>query len=164
MFAGSAVGQTLVLPAWSWGIPRGCGKKGGGSHVGQGRALRQARGRIGEQFVFKDHTVFLVGRGSDCALQLGSRDISRRHCLLDVDPPMVRIRDLGSRNGTFVNGEIIGGRVREEQPGDSSPADTREFDLFPGDEIRLGSAVLEVEIHETDDRRPVGAVEGAIFV
>ncbi|KYC36281.1 hypothetical protein WA1_52005 [Scytonema hofmannii PCC 7110] len=35
---------------------------------------------------------------------------SRYHCLLDINPPDIRVRDFGSRNGTYVNGKKIGQR------------------------------------------------------
>ena len=38
----------------------------------------------------------------------GYADVSRHHCLLHIDPPAVWVRDLGSRNGTRVNGTQIG--------------------------------------------------------
>src|SRR5262249_48214229 len=54
----------------------------------------------------------VVGRAEDCAIRLGrgfgAGEISRHHCLLDIDPPHVWVRDLGSLNGTFVNSENIG--------------------------------------------------------
>jgi serine/threonine-protein kinase len=47
-----------------------------------------------------------VGRASDCLIRLPSDleycIVSRHHCLLDIAPPEVRVRDLGSLNGTFV--------------------------------------------------------------
>jgi pSer/pThr/pTyr-binding forkhead associated (FHA) protein len=50
-----------------------------------------------------------LGRGSACDIRLcgESRDlnISRRHCQLTFDPPKVCVDDLGSANGTYVNGQ-----------------------------------------------------------
>ncbi|NNJ26336.1 FHA domain-containing protein [Alienimonas chondri] len=50
----------------------------------------------------------VVGRGTDAGLRISSRRVSRSHCRLTVDGSVVRVRDLGSRNGTFVNGEGVG--------------------------------------------------------
>jgi len=52
-----------------------------------------------------------VGRALDCFVQLfgAERDqlISRHHCQLDIDPPSLQVRDLGSTNGTFINGKEV---------------------------------------------------------
>jgi pSer/pThr/pTyr-binding forkhead associated (FHA) protein len=40
--------------------------------------------------------------------------ISRYHCLLDINSPDIRVRDLGSLNGTIVNGKKIGQRQRNQ--------------------------------------------------
>lgn len=50
---------------------------------------------------------FIIGRASDCTLRAGSDAISRHHCVLLRDGSTVSVRDLGSRNGTYVNGEKI---------------------------------------------------------
>src|SRR5262245_40704455 len=67
-----------------------------------------------KELVFDYRTMGVVGRASNCYLQLPNDDehrvVSRHHCLLDIDPPAVRVQDLGSRNGTFVNGQPIGRR------------------------------------------------------
>lgn len=49
----------------------------------------------------------LVGREEDCHLRLACEFVSRHHCALLVDDFTLRIRDLGSKNGTFVNGHRI---------------------------------------------------------
>jgi pSer/pThr/pTyr-binding forkhead associated (FHA) protein len=49
----------------------------------------------------------LIGRGPDCKLRISSGQVSRRHCLIKVDESSVSIRDLGSANGTRLNGETI---------------------------------------------------------
>ncbi len=51
----------------------------------------------------------VIGRDIDCHLQRESPFISRHHCVLLLDEYTLRIRDLGSKNGTFVNGRRIGG-------------------------------------------------------
>ena len=50
---------------------------------------------------------FLIGRGADCDLRLRLSAISRHHCLLRVRQAEVTLADLGSANGTFVNGQQI---------------------------------------------------------
>jgi pSer/pThr/pTyr-binding forkhead associated (FHA) protein len=47
---------------------------------------------------------FLIGRGSDCDLRLGVSAVSRHHCLLRIRNGEATLADLGSANGTFVNG------------------------------------------------------------
>ena len=49
----------------------------------------------------------LIGRGPDCKLRISSGQVSRRHCLIKVAESSVSIRDLGSANGTRLNGETI---------------------------------------------------------
>jgi predicted component of type VI protein secretion system len=65
---------------------------------------------------------FLIGRAKECALRAGSEAISRRHCAIVRAGGCVTVRDLGSRNGTFVNDE----RIEKEVP------------LSVGDELRVG--------------------------
>jgi pSer/pThr/pTyr-binding forkhead associated (FHA) protein len=50
-----------------------------------------------------------IGRAPDCHLRPDSDRISRHHCVLLIEEGRVVVRDLGSRNGTFVNGEKIEG-------------------------------------------------------
>jgi pSer/pThr/pTyr-binding forkhead associated (FHA) protein len=49
----------------------------------------------------------LIGREEDCQLRPESEFVSRHHCVLLVDDYTLRVRDLGSKNGTFVNGRRI---------------------------------------------------------
>jgi pSer/pThr/pTyr-binding forkhead associated (FHA) protein len=46
----------------------------------------------------------LVGRGSDCDIFLGDVTVSRHHARFSVDGDVLRVADLGSTNGTYVNG------------------------------------------------------------
>jgi serine phosphatase RsbU (regulator of sigma subunit) len=71
---------------------------------------------------------FAIGRGSDNQLQLPDTRVSRKHAELLQDGRGWRIRDCGSRFGTFVNDNKV-----EECP------------LKPGDRIRLGQTELRLE-------------------
>src|SRR5437868_5536457 len=51
--------------------------------------------------------VKVVGRDETCDLVLPGNEISRRHAEFRVDGPITAVRDLGSRNGVFVNGEKL---------------------------------------------------------
>jgi pSer/pThr/pTyr-binding forkhead associated (FHA) protein len=74
---------------------------------------------------------FVIGRAEDCQLQIPSRFVSRHHCELIVDERdhLVRVRDLGSQNGTYVN---------------EAPVD--ECELRDGDKLRVASIPFEVHI------------------
>ena len=115
--------------------------------------LEVANGPLaGQQFVYEDRTTCIMGRAADCEPRLlckpeepnapENRKISRHHCLLDINPPDVRIRDFGSLNGTYINGQKIGQRQKHERPGGSFP----EHDLHDGDEFRLGNLKFRVSI------------------
>ena len=69
-----------------------------------------------------------VGRAPDCDLVLADPTVSKRHLELRRQGPNVVLTDLGSTNGTRVNGAGI-----------------RERPLVDGDEIRLGATVLRYE-------------------
>jgi class 3 adenylate cyclase len=69
-----------------------------------------------------------VGRGDEAGLLLDDPEISRAHAVLGPTAEGLEVRDLGSLNGTWVNGERI-----------SSPAV-----LVPGDVVRIGTTRIEV--------------------
>eukprot|EP00913_Durusdinium_trenchii_P023482 g22060.t1 len=58
-----------------------------------------------KKVVLKSDTV--IGRSADCNLRIASNEISRRHCRVTVNDTGVFVRDLGSSNGTFINGNRI---------------------------------------------------------
>jgi hypothetical protein len=57
-----------------------------------------------------------VGRSRECDIFLVDPSVSRVHALLDVREGQLVVRDAGSTNGTFVNGERV--QLRALQPGD----------------------------------------------
>ncbi len=85
----------------------------------------------------------LLGRDPECPVHLSGLNVSRRHCLLEVESPHVRIRDLGSRNGTYVNGVLIG---RRDLAGDTPLDLPAEVELHPGDRVQIGNHIFEIDI------------------
>jgi len=75
---------------------------------------------------------FLIGREQDCQLRPNSELVSRHHCVFSLDDFGLRLRDLGSTNGTFVNNEQIRGQVV----------------LKSGDRVHVGKLEFEVRISE----------------
>src|SRR5262245_53794161 len=85
----------------------------------------------GQRFDFEDHDTFLFGRAPDCHARLSPDDASasRHHFLLETNPPLARLRDLGSLNGTHLNGVRRGGRRSGETPEEAARRDSMEVDL-----------------------------------
>lgn len=124
----------------------------------------------GERFSFSGSSRILVGRSSACEVRLPNDplhwDVSRRHCLITTRGRRVTIRDLGSRNGTYVNGRKIGQRapwVSAEGAGDWVPPPHR---LRDGDQIRVGETAFQVEVYrdaaKTEARREALDCEPAL--
>ena len=86
----------------------------------------------GKRFEFPDHEPQLIGRSSE-AMPIDDSTISRRHAELTPDAGLWYIRDLQSRNGTWVNGVKIAERMR----------------LRPGDQVRVGSTLMVFGVTET---------------
>jgi eukaryotic-like serine/threonine-protein kinase len=106
----------------------------------------------GQTFAFEEHTTRLLGRDKDCDPRLpddqNHRLISRHHCLLEINPPAIRVRDFGSRNGTFVNGTKIGQRRPNQRPEEVDHSHFPEVDLQNGDTLALARdhTVFQVQI------------------
>ena len=71
---------------------------------------------------------FLIGREQDCHLRPASESVSRHHCAITIDEFTVRVRDLGSSNGTSINGKRILG-VHEANPGDALQVGNLDFEI-----------------------------------
>ena len=69
-----------------------------------------------------------IGRSADCDLSLTDTFLSSRHARLTNDEGDLSIEDLGSTNGTYVNQELVDGRVHLER----------------GDIVQVGGVLFEV--------------------
>ncbi|RCJ41620.1 serine/threonine protein kinase [Nostoc punctiforme NIES-2108] len=115
---------------------------------------------LGQQYIFDCRSSCIIGRSADCNPQLpddeNHRGISRYHCLLDINPPDIRVRDFGSKNGTYINGKNIGQRQRNQTAEEAVKFQFPEYDLQTGDEINLGHTVFKVsiEVHHKEINLP----------
>ena len=87
----------------------------------------------------RDMTV--IGRREDCDLRIPLGEVSRKHCRIVRDGDSLKLEDLGSSNGTFLNGQRL-----------------QEAVLSPGDTIQVGPVVFVLQIDgqpSDDELRPV---------
>jgi cell wall assembly regulator SMI1/CheY-like chemotaxis protein len=73
---------------------------------------------------------YVIGRDADCDLPLMDPALSRRHCRIDWRDGLLLVEDLGSRNGTLVNGKKV----------------TGPHALAEGDQLRVGASVFAVRL------------------
>jgi pSer/pThr/pTyr-binding forkhead associated (FHA) protein len=86
----------------------------------------------------------VLGRSHDCWPRLaGDITVSRQHCLIEVDEAGAWVRDLGSLNGTYLNGKKIGARARRQ--GDATMVQPPRRPLHDGDELCVGTHAFRVE-------------------
>src|SRR5438876_10628365 len=90
--------------------------------------------------VVKDVT--LVGRKEDCDLRLDHKSVSKMHCVLVKTDGLLLVRDLGSTNGTRVNGQRV-----------------RRAALLPNDQIAIAGFKLRVFLGP--DAEPAPKDDGA---
>lgn len=81
-----------------------------------------------------DKPIMLFGRHPECDVQLQSKKISRKHCVLALHGDEVLLRDLESTNGVCVNGaKVVTGSAK------------------PGDEVTIGTFRYKLATTEADD-------------
>ena len=113
---------------------------------------------------------FIIGRGEQAHLRPASDMVSRKHCAVKIRDGKVFIEDLGSRNGTFVNGKAIEkphlvqigdtlrvGRLQFEvvldhaKPGNKNPKIENVVDAASRTKARSGSIEEDVTDWLSDD-------------
>jgi pSer/pThr/pTyr-binding forkhead associated (FHA) protein len=105
----------------------------------------------GKVFTFAAHDTFFLGRHPDCQMHLPDDEcVSRHHFILEACPPQACVRDLGSRNGTYVNGRKVGGRKEGESPEEGARRAYPEVTLKQGDRIQVGDTALEVHVTQAE--------------
>ena len=87
---------------------------------------------------------FLIGREHDCHLRPNSESVSRHHCAITIDDFSVRVRDLGSSNGTHLNGTRIIG---------SQPASN-------GDQLTVGGLEFVIQFVDQAETNSSGSEGG----
>ena len=103
----------------------------------------------GKVFTFTEHDTFLFGRMPDChATFPDDTQVSRHHFILEACPPKASLRDLGSLNGTYVNGKKWGGRKKDETPEDGAKHQYPIIELQNGDKITVGQTDLSVTVEK----------------
>lgn len=81
--------------------------------------LKALTGWLAGQEITIDHPI-VIGRDPSCDVTIPGTHLSRRHAEISVHDDKLHVKDLGSTNGTFLNGERI-----------------QEADVVPGDELRF---------------------------
>jgi hypothetical protein len=100
----------------------------------------------GRCFSFDDHGTFVVGRSRRAQFRTPKRDryCSRFHFLVEYNPPLCQLLDLGSRNGTFLNREKV------------AVADLNDLDL-----IQVGNTAFRVKLAQAEPPAAVANVKPA---
>ena len=107
---------------------------GGEGQEGAQWALRFISGKYqGGEFPLRPNREIIIGRSSDLDMVLVEDMVSRKHAKITTDEHVVTIQDLGSTNGTFVNGEKV-----------------RKADLKDGDRILIGTSIIKIVFVDGD--------------
>lgn len=102
----------------------------GGSQPGEAAhwALRFISGKYqGGEFPLRPHREIIIGRSSELDMVLVEDMVSRKHAKIITEDNTVTIQDLGSTNGTFVNGEKV-----------------RTSEIKDGDRILIGTSIIKL--------------------
>lgn len=106
----------------------------------------------GKSYNFDSRTILWVGRDSNCSLQFPAHpdyeQVSRFHCLLDIDPPKISVCDFNSKHGTYVDAILVGKRESGQAAPQGINADVKpvEKNLYSGNIIGIGNVHIKVTI------------------
>ncbi len=116
--------------------------------------LRALTGDLrGQEFALASPSHAILGRSRSCTLRLPTDGtVSRQHCLIELDEHGAWVQDLGSMNGTHVNGTKIGQRQLPANA-DSTMVQPPRHALQDGDELRICNYVFAVCLHEPEEQK-----------
>lgn len=104
----------------------------------------------GKIYTFEDRTTCLLGRSNECEIKFPDESvyqtISRYHCHLDINPPLIKIRDLGSKYGTYINDNLIGKRHCQSAPNSPQSINLPDYEIHHQDIIKIGDVSLMCRI------------------
>lgn len=112
--------------------------------------LRGLTGELrGVEFPIQEPAQAIIGRSRRCPIRIATdATVSRQHCLIELDEYGAWAQDLGSMNGTFVNGERIGARVHTGTDDDPTLVQPPRHALQDGDELRICNNLFAVCLTE----------------
>jgi len=98
------------------------------------------------RFCFCGPTRCEIGRDLECFVQLSGKErdrlISRHHCQLDINLPLIQVRDLGSINGTYINGK----KVEPVPKANPTNKMNSRIVITNGDLLTVGGTTLRVNV------------------
>jgi pSer/pThr/pTyr-binding forkhead associated (FHA) protein len=102
----------------------------------------------GREFILENEMDYVLGRALDCSCVVEDpyRLVSRRHCRIDVRAPLVHIQDLGSRNGTQINGKNIGRTTNGKWFEEFMHEEYEEYPLNDGDILQIAGYEFQVKL------------------
>ena len=115
---------------------------------------------LGKTFAVTDNAV--IGRQPDCDIPIVAEEVSRHHARLKITPDGLHVEDMGSANGTFINGARVQSGLLK--PGEELRLDTIRFQLVtPGMDARQQSASVRPDAKQA--ATPVaGGGSGALWI
>lgn len=100
----------------------------------------QSGAMSGRKITFEDQALCVLGRAQDCNLVLDDPKISRYHCLLEISPPKISVRDFSSLNGTYINDKLVGKRPQGLGSEERYKQASGQEELHDGDLLRLAAS------------------------
>ncbi len=98
----------------------------------------------GERRNFPVQAKTVIGRNTECNIQIPLAEVSRQHCELTLKKDKVAVRDLGSSNGTYVNNKRV-----------------QQAELGAGETLTVGPVIFTVTINGTPKEiKPVRTIIG----
>ena len=99
--------------------------------------VRQGR-EVGRRYVIRMGQRFVLGRGRDVTVRVQDEKVSRRHVALELGPEGLMVTDLGSRNGSFLDGRQLTGHEGKLAHTD--------------DVLQIGDHVFQLQMSGVDER------------